>query len=497
MFPSQFSLLFSNNLQQYHHPVCDLSVVSQMSPPGGKIRGCFQCSKRRIICDNTEPTCKKCRKKGIECSGPGRIRFSTGVAQRGRLKGSIIPVVDPSPEPTLESNIQATPVPRKIRWKNDRPARTTRKNVKRAGAGPSTRQATSISIPRNGNATVCTETFHLQQKDSDGIDEYVDRLSDNALIPVAGSIHKWLAPLNPQTRMLMSHFSEQVAPVMVLLDHISNGYRDILLPLACEDELVQRAVGVVASQHLALHSPSYQSFADQGRATLISRLCRDSTSPSRVFTTSTWATLIVLLVGETITGSSEYAHLLRTLTYLVQNADQIASSSARQFLSQQTHMFEFLGQPLLGEHQGVTVLSFPLEHYLDWTCYNLPPDSEHNHMLHLSRVAFIKASQIYLGRVASNDDQWQLLQSLMELVSQIDPNQMGSHALVWVCFIAAADSTDPEHRSFFVNRMNLIFAKVKFHNIPAGVQTLPAIWSQQGSSRWTKNLSQLAPILIM
>lgn len=145
----------------------------------------------------------------------------------------------------------------------------------------------------------------------------------------------------------------------------------------------------------------------------------------------------------------------------------------------------------------MTVLSFPLEHYLDWTCYNLPPDSEHNHMLHLSRVAFIKASQIYLGRVASNDDQWQLLQSLMELVSQIDPNQMGSHALVWVCFIAAADSTDPEHRSFFVNRMNLIFAKVKFHNIPAGVQTLPAIWSQQGSSRWTKNLSQLAPILIM
>ncbi|KAJ5456916.1 hypothetical protein N7530_012190 [Penicillium desertorum] len=446
---------------------------------------------------NMKPTCKKCQKKGIECSGPRRIRFSTGVAQRGRLKGSTIPVVDPSTEPTLESDIQATPVPRKIRWKNDQPARTTRKNVKRAGPGPSTRQATKFPTPRNGDTIPCTETFDLQQNDPDDIDEYIDRPYDKRLIPVSGSVYQWLAPLNSQTRMLMSHFSEQVAPVMVLLDHVSNGYRDILLPLACEDELVQRAVGVVAAQHLALHSPSYQSFADQGRATLISRLCRDSTSPDRVFTTSTWATLIVLLVGETITGSSDYAHLLRTLTYLVRNADQIAPSTACHFLSQQTHMFEFLGQPLLGEHQGVNVLSFPLEHYLDWTCYDLPPESEHNHMLHLSRMAFIKASQIYLGRVASNDDQWQLLQSLKELVSQIEPNQMGSHALVWVCFIAAADSTDPEHRSFFVDRMNLIFAKVKFHNIPAGVQALPAIWSQQGSSRWTKNLSRLAPILIM
>ncbi|KAJ5049238.1 hypothetical protein NUH16_007755 [Penicillium rubens] len=469
-----------------------------MSSPGGKIRGCFQCSKRRIICDNAEPTCKKCQKKGIECSGPGRIRFSTGVAQRGRLRGSTLPVVDPSPEPTLESNIQATPVPRRIRWKSDQPARATRKNVKGVGSGSSTRQATSISIPRNGNAIpVCTETFDLQRNDPDDNNEHIDRPSHKALIPVTGSIHQWLAPLNSQTRMLMSHFSEQVAPVMVLLDHISNGYRNILLPLACEDELVQRAVAVVAAQHLALHSPSYQSFADQSRATLISRLCRDSTSPDRVFTTSTWATLIVLLVGETITGSSEYAHLLRTLTSLVQNADQIAPSSARQFLSQQTHMFEFLGQPLLGEHQGVDVLSLPLERYLDWTCYDLPAESEHNHMIHLSRMAFIKASQIYLGRVASNDHQWQLLESMKELVSQIEPNQMGSHALVWVCFIAAADSTDPEHRSFFVDRMNLIFAKTKFHNIPAGVQALPAIWSEQASSRWTKSLSRLAPMLIM
>ncbi|KAJ5375253.1 hypothetical protein N7517_007259 [Penicillium concentricum] len=454
-----------------------------MSSPGGKIR---------------EPTCKKCQKKGIECSGPGRIRFSTGVAQRGRLKGCTIPVVDPPPELALEGNAQATPAPRKIRWKNDQPVRTRRKNETRAATGSSTSQTKNSPTPsKRDTIPTCAETLDLHQNDLDVIDGYVDRPSDKRLTSVVGSIHRWLAPLNSQTRMLMSHFSEQVAPVMVVLDQVSNGYRDILLPLACEDELVQCAVGVVAAQHLALNNPFYQSIADRGRAALISRLCRDSTSPDRVFNTSTWATLIVLLVGETITGSSEYGHLLRTLMCLVQNADQIAPSSACRFLSQQTHMFEFLGQPLLSENQGVNVLSFPLENYLDWTYYDLPSDSEHSDVLHLSRMAFIKASEIYLGRVASDHDQWQLLESLKQLISKIEPNQMGSHAIVWVCFIAAADSTDPEHRIFFVNRMKRIFAKIKFQNISAGIEALPAIWSQQGSSRWTKNLSRLAPTLIM
>jgi hypothetical protein len=159
--------------------------------------------------------------------------------------------------------------------------------------------------------------------------------------------------------------------------------------------------------------------------------------------------------------------------------------------------FEFLGQPLRGEHEGVDALRLPLDHYLDWTYYDLPPDSEHNKILHLSRMAFIKASQIYLGRVTSDQDQWELLERLKQLVSQIGPDQMGAHALVWVCFIAAADSTDPEHRRFFVDRMNRIFAKTKFQNISAGVQALPAIWSQQGSARWTQSLTQLAPALIM
>lgn len=49
--------------------------------------GCYECSQRRIDCDNTHPFCKKCDSKGISCSGFGvKYRFRDGLTH-GR-KGS-------------------------------------------------------------------------------------------------------------------------------------------------------------------------------------------------------------------------------------------------------------------------------------------------------------------------------------------------------------------------------------------------------------------------
>jgi hypothetical protein len=114
--------------------------------------------------------------------------------------------------------------------------------------------------------------------------------------------------------------------------------------MACTDDLVRRAVEVVATQYLAQLQPSFQHSADISRAALISRLRRDSLhfSPDNVFSVSTWATLIVLLVGETVTGSDEYHHLLRTLLALVRSCSvhltPQTSSETNRFLTQQTHM---------------------------------------------------------------------------------------------------------------------------------------------------------------
>ncbi|KAJ5683487.1 hypothetical protein N7462_006652 [Penicillium macrosclerotiorum] len=286
---------------------------------------------------------------------------------------------------------------------------------------------------------------------------------------------------------------------MVVFDNMSNGYRNILLPLACEDKLLREAIVVVATQHIALSDPSHQRFAEESRAAIISHLCQESLqmSTDRVFTLSNWATLIVLLVGETITGSAEYSHLLQTMICLSQNIDGMTPSAERLFLTKQTQMFKFLGQPLLGERQGVNALCLPLEQFLDWTYCELPVDSEHTELLYLYRTAFIKASHIYLGRVASDQDQWKSLEDLKSLISRISPDQVGSHSLVWVCFIAAADSTDPYHRKFFFDWMSRIFIKTKFQNVFSGMQALPAIWSYKGPGRWTNHLNELAPSLII
>ena len=76
--------------------------------------------KRRIICDRTEPHCKKCAKKGIDCPGFGiRYRFNAGVAARGKLKGKSYEV------PTLVHAGAAAPIVRnkgrgtKLKWITD------------------------------------------------------------------------------------------------------------------------------------------------------------------------------------------------------------------------------------------------------------------------------------------------------------------------------------------------------------------------------------------
>lgn len=46
--------------------------------------GCRECLYRRIRCDKTEPSCQKCIKKGIECSGVGKFCFVAGATRRRR-----------------------------------------------------------------------------------------------------------------------------------------------------------------------------------------------------------------------------------------------------------------------------------------------------------------------------------------------------------------------------------------------------------------------------
>lgn len=186
---------------------------------------------------------------------------------------------------------------------------------------------------------------HSESHELDDDVEDIVRTDDESTVlrrlSTAMTVQPWVAPLSAEARMLFSYFSEAVAPVMVVLDTVSNGYRELILPMAFEDEVLRRAVGVVAAQHLARERPEMIEAAEAGRTAIISRLRNDSLSatPDQVFNTSTWATLIVLLVGETVTGSADFSFLVNMLLCLSSSSRaEDKNSDVMKFLRIQTNM---------------------------------------------------------------------------------------------------------------------------------------------------------------
>lgn len=52
-------------------------------------KGCYTCRRRRIVCDNGFPTCRKCLNAGKECLGYQKplVWVKGGVASRGKMMG--------------------------------------------------------------------------------------------------------------------------------------------------------------------------------------------------------------------------------------------------------------------------------------------------------------------------------------------------------------------------------------------------------------------------
>lgn len=84
-------------------------------------KGCYTCRRRRIICDNGQPTCRKCRDAGKECLGYQKplVWVKGGVASRGKMMGRSF---DDVKKPTDDSKFQTpaaaptSPVPTTSRF---------------------------------------------------------------------------------------------------------------------------------------------------------------------------------------------------------------------------------------------------------------------------------------------------------------------------------------------------------------------------------------------
>jgi hypothetical protein len=181
-------------------------------PPDGNVRkerGCFQCSRRRIVCDRTEPSCRKCAKKGIECSGLARIRFAEGIARRGHLKDCKIPkagVGDGRKELPTTIEFQL------LRWPGEERVRKKRKNDldKTAQESPTSAMLTSAE-PQDVDRKSSSPAFANTNADSEADVEDIGRGNTSivAAYPQPYTIAPWVAPTDPKLRMLFSYCTSQ------------------------------------------------------------------------------------------------------------------------------------------------------------------------------------------------------------------------------------------------------------------------------------------------
>ncbi|KAJ4387486.1 hypothetical protein N0V93_008078 [Gnomoniopsis smithogilvyi] len=548
-------------------------------------KSCFNCTKRRIVCDLTPSKCKKCEKKGLECPGYGvRYRFTNGqtvsLSEIGPSEGSSAAAAPSGGHQNI------------LKWVDNSKRVKKRRGFDVGGTSLNTGQSTAPTDSARGQSDF--ETTPAQgQKDADGNRSSAVAVQTSSLVvtvvpaDVLQTHHEqrsltvshevesssspdreavveitrkdWpppttafptgmlnLRPLlsnrDPQIRLLFDHFSAYVSPVMLMYDDRANGYRHQILPLAHSDPVVERAVCVAAAFHLSSTMPQLRLPAEEGRAAIIKKL----SSMSFDLSDATWATILVLIVAELITGHEHILTLYKILVAFLEARSQAmgptglaGGSPLGEFLYYQSRLISFFAYPILGESsKALTDISHIFKDPLEV----LEKDAPRQHMsldflvttdeAQASNLTLVdsrtqlyidivrEATEIYLLRVKAPDNSSSIsassqprthsgttraasdgtdsrLASIRCLFEKVNPSAPGSHTMVWPAFVAAAESQQNDDRMFFTAVLQRIWDSTGYANVLKGLDALPEIWEQQKRGRnWTSMLSTLKTVVM-
>jgi hypothetical protein len=232
-----------------------------------------------------------------------------------------------------------------------------------------------------------------------------------------------------------------------------------------------------------------------------------------------------------VTGSSDFVHLFSMLRSLMslQNGDLLGSHGLSTFLDYQrrlyvsliksklrrsiiyptpklaanvrfTTRFLFMTPPLLGAIEPIEPWSTSEDLYFEF--FGLSPAMEraHRHNVAIIKEAFklvhtltMQQNNALLPDVVVNTT----LNLLRTLVVPITKTTPGAHTLVWVYFIAAAESRTSGDRSFFSQRLGELYEIGRFGNIPVALATLDRIWTLDLRKRWTRETGIIVPVLVI
>lgn len=129
-----------------------------------------------------------------------------------------------------------------------------------------------------------------------------------------------------------------------MLDDENNGYRNLILPFALQDELVRMAVTSITRCRLsrAAGRPEAETraAAEMSRAKVIEKLMQQSAASeaANVFTVSSWMAVLVLFIGELVLGGDQYEYLLRMMCSMKRHGVAEPNPILVQFLDKQTEL---------------------------------------------------------------------------------------------------------------------------------------------------------------
>ncbi|KAL2064372.1 hypothetical protein VTL71DRAFT_4866 [Oculimacula yallundae] len=481
-----------------------------------KIKGCYQCSQRRIDCDRTVPKCLKCKKKGVECTGLGlRYRFNPGVAARGRYMGKELPV---PPEHDIAAVRSRAPVQLPfIAWNTDGEKPAGSKHFGSHQRSESTSKA-SINLEQT-----CSDT-HKRAHDEELETSTVLITTEDQILPLATeqnplfintkcifpgtNLALWNRDFIPHsfethdhvTRMLFANFSETVAKSMVIFDDQSNEFRMLLLPMAATSDLVRNAVFAASAYQLASKNSSFAAEALRYQTAAINSLTQhpDVAKSEREVVL---AAVTILLVSEIVSGGSgQFQVLYKMLKHCISietSASATESNSLMSFLRDHLETVEFLIQPFLSEKTAVWNHNSQLLGQLKFLENAVVQHPGRMGTIRLLGQAFFHASEIYLNRAIHNISRAETISNVEELkvtVDQLPVDGPGEHILVWVYFIGAAESSTRSQQDFFRSRLQRLYSTTGFSNIISSLRILDHIWANS-ETKWTQLILDQAFIM--
>ncbi|KAE8408782.1 hypothetical protein BDV37DRAFT_278787 [Aspergillus pseudonomiae] len=428
-----------------------------------KVKGCYECSQRRIHCDRVQPHCGKCASRGILCSGLGiRYRFRDG-GNQGKIAW------------------QDGDSPQGGTWSGDLPQHQRSPSFHRGGSSEGqfdwTSNVTNDPAEPNALAGLGPDSPEASTGSSDAM----------AALPLSIDL------VDPSNEFLLTYFSHHIAPQMVVMDDKYNGWRYLILPFALSDKMVMDAVLAVSAFHLSHKTRGTLSVRpDKLYAKAILGLqSRSSLNEYDMLTKqSIFVAIITLLVGVMVNGCSDFPilfNMLQSALDAVGGEGGLGNGDMTDFLLRQIRKFRVYAAPLLSEEAGVRSIVAHAKESFDCLHYNGNLHPDHALTFYLNAYLRQQAYDIYLERALTGPHGTldpEKIERFKETLELFPEGSLGEHSLVWPTFIAASESLKDEHRLYFKQFLEKQFHRNGFLNLQQALILLEKIWARSSYTNW-------------